>query len=102
MATNLTETDFHSTLAETEGVSVVQFTAPWCGPCRMLAPRLAELADDLSVNYFKVDIDDNGALAREFTIMSVPTLQWYKNGELVKTTVGIKSYVELKQIVEEL
>lgn len=98
---DLTETTFN-TISDTEGVAVVQFTAPWCGPCRMLKPRLVELAEDLSINYFTVDIDKNSQLAIDFQIMSIPTLQWYKNGELVKTTVGVLQYEELKQTVESL
>jgi thioredoxin 1 len=98
----LNEKTFHETITSTEGVSVVQFTAPWCGPCRMLAPRLQELSEDLSVNYFKVNIDENTELARNFQIMSIPTLQFYKDGELVKTVVGIRAYGELVEIVEGL
>lgn len=100
MPTELTEKTYFDTLAETEGVSIVQFTAPWCGPCRMLAPRLQELSEDLSINYFKVNIDENSELARDFQIMSIPTLLFYHNNEVVKTVVGVKPYQELVEIVE--
>lgn len=102
MAKELTEETFADTIANTEGISVVQYSAVWCGPCRMLTPRLTDLAKNLNLTYFKVDVDKNPELAKEFTIMSIPTLQWYKNGRLADTTVGVKSYGELRKIVEDL
>lgn len=89
MATELTESNYQE-VTERDGLSVVQFTAPWCVPCRMLAPRLQEMEDDGHFAYFKVDVDENPELAREFRIMSVPTLRFYLNGKSVHTMVGAK------------
>jgi thioredoxin 1 len=97
MATNLDEKTFYDTVAATSGVSVVQFTAPWCGPCRMLAPRLEEVATENNIAYYKVDIDENPQLAIDFGIMSIPTLQYYKDGKLVTSTVGARTKTQLNE-----
>ena len=95
MSIDLNEKNFAATVAETEGLSIVQMTAPWCGPCRMLAPRLQELEDEGLFTYFKVNVDENPELAREFRIMSIPTLIAYRNGESRKVIVGAKTKTQL-------
>ena len=69
-----------------EGVVLVDFFATWCGPCKMLAPVLEELAEDMKgkAEIVKVDVDQEGDLAMKFGIMSVPTMIVFKNGEAVK------------------
>lgn len=102
MANNLDEKSFYDTVAGTDGVSVVQFTAPWCGPCRMLAPRLEEVATEKNIAYYKVDIDQNPQLAIDFQIMSIPTLQYYKDGKLVDTTVGARTKTQLNETFDSI
>lgn len=101
MATELTETTFN-TILDTEGVAVVQFTAPWCGPCRMIAPVLTELESEGKLSYYKVNIDENSELARQFHIMSIPTLFYYKDGKHRETTVGMQRKKQIEEVLDSL
>ena len=81
--------------------AVVDFSATWCGPCRMLAPLMEELSDELDgkVDFFNVDVDDNPALAGQFGIRSIPALAVMKNGEVVDTTVGFMPKDALREFI---
>ena len=81
-----------------EGTWLVDFSATWCGPCRMLEPNLEEFSKNNNV--LQVDIDKFGELTESFGIMSVPTLILFNNGELVKQTVGYKSLEDLEKFVK--
>lgn len=76
-----------------DNVALVDFWAPWCGPCRMLAPILDQLAEEFKnkANIVKVDTDKNQDLAVKLGIRSIPTVMFYKNGILMETIVGVKS-----------
>ena len=68
--------------------AVVDFSATWCGPCRMIAPILEEIAEETGLKIAKVDVDECGELAAQFGIMSIPTLMVFRNGKLVNKAVG--------------
>ncbi len=87
----LTADNFEATLAE--GVSLVDFWAPWCGPCRMVAPVIEELAEDYDgkAKVCKVNTDEEQEIAVKFGIRSIPTVMFFKNGELVDQMVGAAS-----------
>lgn len=102
MATDLTEATYDGTIEGTEGVSIVQFTAPWCGPCRMIAPVLTELESEGKITYYKVNVDENSELARRFQIMSIPTLQYYKDGKVWDTTIGLLRKADIEANLERL
>lgn len=81
------------------GTVLVDFFATWCGPCRMLAPVLEELEEETNVTIVKVDVDEIGELAREFGIMSIPTLILFKDGAAVKKVVGFQDKQSLKKFI---
>ena len=87
----LTQENFDATVAE--GVSMVDFWAPWCGPCRMLAPVIDELAVEFDgkANICKVNTDEEQDLAVKFGVRSIPTIVFMKNGEVVDQMVGAAS-----------
>ena len=87
----LTNENFDATV--NEGVSLVDFWAPWCGPCRMIAPVIEELAGDFEgkANICKVNTDEHQDLATKFGVRSIPTILFMKNGEIVDQMVGASS-----------
>ena len=100
MLTQATEENFQS-LIDKELV-VVDFFATWCGPCKILSPVLEDLANDRSnVNIVKVDVDECQNLAKNYGIMSVPTLLLFKNGTLASKRNGYMSKDELTSWIEE-
>ena len=92
--------------AETkEGLVLVDFWATWCGPCRMQAPILEKLSEELSedeLQILKIDVDENPDTARAFGIMSIPTLLFKKDGQVVKQVAGVHTAAQIKAIVAEL
>jgi thioredoxin 1 len=89
MAIIATNTSFDS-LLEGEKLVIVDFWATWCGPCRMLSPLLDEVEEEMSdkITVVKVNVDDADEIAMRYRIMSIPTLLFFKNGQIVDKTVG--------------
>jgi thioredoxin 1 len=83
-------------------VVLVDFYADWCGPCKMLEPTVEEIAAETDAVVLKVDIDELQELAREEGIRSVPTLQFYANGEQATRVIGVQDKDDLVEIVEQL
>ncbi len=83
----LTVTNFNEKI--NEGLVLVDFYADWCGPCKMMGPVLEEVDKEMDgVSIYKVNVDEQGALAQKFGVMSIPTLILFKNGEKFAQTVG--------------
>ncbi len=81
---------------------LVDFWAPWCGPCRMVAPIVDELANEYEgkVTFFKLNVDDNQSTARQFGVMSIPALIVFKDGKPVANIVGFRPKAELKKSLD--
>ena len=84
-----------------KGLVLVDFFATWCGPCKMLGPVLEDMASDRdSIDIVKVDIDESMNLARQYGIMSVPTLVLFKNGQVVAQTSGFQPKESIQQFID--
>lgn len=112
------ETEFDSLLAEAP-LLVVDFTATWCGPCKLVAPLIDKLAGEYGnasaqtasaqgtnaqqpVNIFKLDLDNNQAVAKRYGVKGIPTVMFFKGGELQETLVGVQTYEAYSEVVSKL
>lgn len=93
---HVNQESFEKIIHESSKPVLVDFWATWCGPCRMLAPVLEEVAEERQdVTVCKVDVDEERELALEYGISSIPTLLVFKNGEVVKKSIGVISKEEM-------
>ncbi len=93
MAFEITDANFQESVLEREGLTVVDFWAEWCGPCRMIAPIIEDLSKeyDGKVLVGKLDVDNNPEVSMKYGIRSIPTILFLKNGEVVEKQVGATS-----------
>jgi thioredoxin 1 len=99
----LTDANFKEEVLQSQTPVLVDFWAEWCGPCKMLAPILDEIASDYDgrVKVAKVNVDEHSAVAGEYGIRAIPTLLIFKNGQIVEHVVGLKSKRDLKANIEK-
>ncbi len=100
-AIHLKAADFEAQVVNAHGPVLIDFYAEWCGPCKMLAPIVDQIADELggSAKVFKIDVDQAQELAAKFNIMSIPNLLIFKNGAVVDQLVGV---MPKEQLLEKL
>ncbi|MBP5290686.1 MAG: thioredoxin [Paludibacteraceae bacterium] len=103
MLREITDATFQATLAEGKPV-VVDLWAPWCGPCRMMSPVMSELAEEYEGRIIvgKMNVDDNEEVPSNFNVMNIPTLLFFKNGQLVNRHVGAARKADLQPLFDAL
>ncbi len=103
-AVHLTEKNFDETLAQHDGLMMVDFWAEWCGPCRAIAPVLEELARDSAgrVTLAKVNVDENHGLAARYAIRSIPTVLFVRQGKVVDQLIGAVPKAKIKEKLDAL
>ena len=96
----VTDADFGAEIEQHEGLAVVDFWATWCGPCKMVAPIVEQLATEYAgkAKVTKLDVDSNQATAMKFKVRSIPTILFFKNGRLVDQVVGAVPKPRLEEV----
>jgi len=100
---HLTDESFKKEVLDSDLPALVDFWAPWCGPCRIVSPIIDELARDYhkKMKVCKLNVDESPRVATQYGVMSIPTLIFFKNGRIIEQVVGALNKVELKRKIEE-
>ncbi|MFC1622994.1 thioredoxin [Patescibacteria group bacterium] len=104
MAIEFTDQNFEEEVVSSDQVVLVDFWAPWCGPCQMMGPIIDELAKDVEGKFKvgKVNVDENSEIASKYGIMSIPAIKIFKGGEIVKEFTGVQDKDSLKTELESI
>ena len=102
MTHDLTDENFSKNILESKGITLVDFWAPWCGPCRQLSPIVEELAKEMAgkLEVYKCNIDENPETPSKYSVRGIPTLMIFKEGKLIDTKVGALSKPALHEWVK--
>jgi thioredoxin len=99
---NINDENFQKEVMESEKPVLLDFWAPWCGPCRMVSPVIDEVAGEIEgVKVVKINVDEQPAIAGKFGVMSIPTLVVIKNGKVVDSSVGVKPKEHIIRMLEK-
>lgn len=101
MAELILTSDNFDDVIKTDKPVVVDFWAPWCGPCKMMGPVIDKLAEEAGESFVvgKVNVDEQEELARRFGIRSIPAFKVFKNGELVQSSIGVTSIEKIREMI---
>ena len=99
---HLTGETFQKEVLDYEGVVLVDFWAPWCGPCQMVGPVMEELAGEFDdAKICEVNVDEEGSLAQQYEIMSIPAVYIFKNGEVQETLIGAQAKATYREAIQK-
>lgn len=103
MAVDITDAQFEGQVLKSDLPVLVDFWAPWCGPCKMVSPIIEELGEEYKgkVKVVKVNVDDNPQYSGQYNVMSIPSIFIFKKGQPVKTMVGAQSKDNFKKVIDE-
>jgi thioredoxin 1 len=98
----VTNSNFEGEVLKSDKPVMVDFWAPWCGPCKTIGPIIDEIANEYNGRAVvgKINVDDEGELARKYRVMSIPTLLFFKNGEVVERLIGARPKNDLTKILD--
>ena len=98
----VTDADFESQVKQSDTLTLVDFWADWCGPCKMIAPTVEEFAEEYQgrLKVFKLDVDENQRTAQQYAVRSIPSLLFFKDGKVVETVVGAVRKQRLEEVIE--
>lgn len=99
---NVTNSNFEGEVLKSDKPVMVDFWAPWCGPCKTIGPVIDDIANEYHDRAIiaKVNVDDEAELARKYRVMSIPTLLFFKNGEVVERLIGARAKNDLTKILD--
>ena len=100
----LNDANFDQEISQIDELTVVDFWAPWCGPCRQVAPVIDELAGEMAgkVRFVKVNVDESQEIAQRYGVRSIPTLGFFRGGEAVGSIVGAYPKAALEQVIADV
>ena len=103
MEIQVNDDNFKKEVLESEELVLVDFWAPWCMPCRMLAPTIEEIGEEMDgkVKVCKMNVDENVQYPQEYGIMSIPTVMLFKDGQVVETMIGLQPKEEIIKTIQE-
>ena len=103
MEIQVNDDNFKKEVLESEELVLVDFWAPWCMPCRMLAPTIEEIANEMEgkVKVCKMNVDESIKYPQQYGIMSIPTVMLFKNGQIVETMIGLQPKEEILKTIQE-
>ena len=103
MIKEINDKNFKDEVADSDSIVVVDFWAPWCGPCKMLSPVIEELAKEMGkeVKFAKVNVDDSPMISSKYKISSIPTVMVFSKDTVKETMVGFRPKADIKKIIEK-
>jgi len=103
MVMQITDSEFETKILKADLPSLVDFWAPWCGPCKVIGPVIEELAEEYTgkIQVTKMNVDENPATPGKYTIRAIPTLILFKNGQIVDQITGAVGKTQLKNMIEK-